>query len=164
MFYALFLWYIHILGAQQNCFSIFAGWPRGGQVLGKAIEFAFGVSYTLGALQSSGSERRTKIELYWFMMEVYPTEWVCICVCGGRRCSACVCSENFVLQCKKYTNHRARQGWGRDWGRMCGGLFKFQWSMECSTAAPSMVTTCGWLARKGRAGQGRQTDGLEMRN
>lgn len=34
------------------------------QVLGKAIEFAFGVSYTLGALQSSGSERRTKIELY----------------------------------------------------------------------------------------------------
>lgn len=62
--YALFLRYIHILGAQQNCFSIFAGWPRGGQVLGKAIEFAFGVSYTLGALQSSGSERRTKIELY----------------------------------------------------------------------------------------------------
>lgn len=31
---------------------------------GRAIEFAFGVSYTLGALQSSGSERRTKIQLY----------------------------------------------------------------------------------------------------
>lgn len=55
---------ISIFWEHNKIVFLFSLAARVGQVLRKAIEFAFGVSYTLGALQSSGSERRTKIELY----------------------------------------------------------------------------------------------------